>query len=82
MSAPIAVVLMGLIVGNRGSARPCPTRPGHRLFDFWEVVDDLLNLLLFGLIGLEMMALQLLGRAVSAAAALGIVIVLVARLSA
>ena len=29
-----------------------------RLFDFWEILDELLNLLLFGLIGLEMMALR------------------------
>ena len=30
-----------------------------RLFDFWDVLDDLLNLLLFGLIGLVMMSLTI-----------------------
>ena len=28
----------------------------ERLFGFWSVLDELLNLLLFGLIGLEMLA--------------------------
>jgi len=49
-----------------------------RLFGFWEVLDELMNLLLFGFIGLEMMALSFsLDQMVVAAA--GIVIVLAAR---
>ena len=79
VSAPIAVVLMGLIVGNRGKREAMSEQTRQRLFDFWEVLDELLNLLLFGLIGLEMMTLTL---SVSrfGAAAFGIVIVLAARL--
>ena len=78
VSAPIAVVLMGLIVGNRGRREAMSEQTRTRLFDFWEVLDDLLNLLLFGLIGLEMMTLSF-SLLQSAAAAFGIVIVLVAR---
>ena len=79
VSAPIAAVLMGLIVGNRGRREAMSEQTRTRLFDFWEVLDELLNLLLFGLIGLEMMTLSS-SVLQFAAAVLGIVIVLVARL--
>ena len=79
VSAPIAMVLMGLIVGNRGKREAMSDETQRRLFDFWAIVDELLNLLLFGLIGLEMMVLTFSG-AQAAAAALGILIVLAARL--
>ena len=57
ISAPIATVVMGLVVGNdsRKFATPSPTR--ERLFVFWELTDDLLNLLLFALVGLELTTL-------------------------
>ena len=79
VSAPIAVVLMGLIVGNRGKREAMSEQTRKRLFDFWEVVDELLNLLLFGLIGLEMMVLTF-STLQAAAAACAIAIVLAARL--
>ena len=79
LSAPIAVVLMGLIVGNRARREAMSDETQDRLFNFWEIVDELLNLLLFGLIGLEMIVLTFSGGQ-AAAAALGIVIVLAARL--
>jgi CPA1 family monovalent cation:H+ antiporter len=79
VSAPIAVVLMGLIVGNRGRKDAMSDETLKRLFGFWEVLDELMNLVLFGFIGLEMMTLTFsVDQAVVAAA--GIVIVLVARL--
>jgi len=79
VSAPIAVVLMGLIVGNRGKREAMSDQTEDRMFNFWQIVDELLNLLLFGLIGLEMIVLTFSG-VQAAAAALGIVIVLLARL--
>jgi CPA1 family monovalent cation:H+ antiporter len=79
VSAPIAVVLMGLIVGNRGKREAMSEETQRRLFEFWEIVDELLNLLLFGLIGLQMMALTF-SLVHAAAAAAAIVIVLAARL--
>jgi CPA1 family monovalent cation:H+ antiporter len=58
VSAPIAVVMMGLSVGNRGTWKVMAEETRQRLFVFWEVIDELLNLLLFGLIGLEIMTLE------------------------
>lgn len=78
VSAAIAVVLMGLFVGNRGKREAMSDRTQARLFDFWEIVDELLNLLLFGLIGLEMMVL-IFSWPQAAAATCAIVIVLAAR---
>ncbi|GAB3538055.1 sodium:proton antiporter [Noviherbaspirillum agri] len=57
VSAPIAVVVMGLITGNHGKQRAMSEVTQMRLFEFWEVLDELLNLVLFGLIGLEMVVL-------------------------
>lgn len=58
-SAPIAVVIMGLVVGNHGREFAMSERTRQHLFTFWSLVDELLNLSLFGLIGLEVIALSL-----------------------
>ena len=58
-SAPIAVVIMGLMVGNQGKEYAMSELTRQHLFSFWELIDELLNLLLFGLIGLEVIALSL-----------------------
>ncbi len=58
VSAPIAVVVMGLVIGNHGRRFAMSERTRARLFEFWEVIDDILNLVLFGLIGLEVIALS------------------------
>jgi CPA1 family monovalent cation:H+ antiporter len=79
VSAPIAVVLMGLIVGNHGKRAAMSEATRQRLFGFWEVLDELLNLLLFGLIGLAMLTLSFSIQQFLAALA-GIVIVVAARL--
>ena len=78
VSAPIAVVLMGLIVGNAGKRAAMSDETRERLFGFWEVLDELLNLMLFGLIGLAMLTLSF-SVAQGLAAVAGIVIVLLAR---
>ena len=58
VSAPIAVVIMGLIIGNQGKRFAMSERTRRRLFEFWEVIDEILNLVLFGLIGLNVIALS------------------------
>jgi len=45
VSAPIAVVVMGLIVGNHGKRFAMSERTRAQLFSFWELIDELLNLL-------------------------------------
>lgn len=57
VSAPLAVVAMGLVVGNHGATRHMSDKTREHLFSFWGLLDELLNLVLFGLIGLEVIAL-------------------------
>jgi CPA1 family monovalent cation:H+ antiporter len=57
-SAPIAVVVAGLVVGNPGRELAMEEQTRQNLFAFWELTDELLNLVLFGLIGLEVIALS------------------------
>lgn len=54
-------------------------RTRERLFGFWELVDDLLNLLLFALLGLELMALTASSRLPIGPALVALPIVLIAR---
>lgn len=58
VSAPLAVVVMGLVIGNLGR-QSMSTKTQEHLFSFWELLDELLNLVLFGLIGLEVIALTM-----------------------
>ena len=78
VSAPIAAVVMGLVVGSgRQYAMSELTR--ERLFMFWDLADDLLNLILFGLVGLELTALAGTIRDYLIPAAAALPIVLIAR---
>ncbi|MFZ0552706.1 MAG: sodium:proton antiporter [Steroidobacteraceae bacterium] len=78
VSAPIATVIMGLVVGSgREYAMSELTR--ERLFMFWELADDLLNLILFGLVGLELTALAGTVRSYLLPAVAALPIVLIAR---
>ncbi len=59
LSAPLAIVVAGLIVGNdtaRGSAMSDQTE--DYVDRFWEMVDMLMNAVLFVLIGLELLILR------------------------
>ncbi|MBK4737726.1 cation:proton antiporter [Noviherbaspirillum pedocola] len=76
VSAPIAVACMGLLVGNRAKEEAMSDKTRERLFGFWSVLDELLNLLLFGLIGLEMLLLPLSHPGIAAGA---VAVVLAAR---
>jgi Na+:H+ antiporter len=53
ISGPIAVVMTGLLIGNRNAERAITEKAGEHLFPFWAVVDEVLNSVLFLLIGLE-----------------------------
>lgn len=56
LSGPIAVVGAGLLVGDRALARTGAATEAY-LHDFWGLVDELLNALLFFLLGLEVLVL-------------------------
>lgn len=59
MSGPIAVVVAGLFLGNRGPQRAMSDVTQRYLFGFWTLVDEILNAVLFLLIGLEVLVLRL-----------------------
>ena len=54
VSGVIAVVVMGLWVGNYGRRDAMSIETRHTVENFWEVVDFIINSLLFLMIGLEM----------------------------
>jgi CPA1 family monovalent cation:H+ antiporter len=56
-SGPIAMVVSGLLIGNRGRALAMSERTCEHLDTFWELVDEILNAILFVLIGLEVLAI-------------------------
>jgi CPA1 family monovalent cation:H+ antiporter len=77
VSGPLVVVVAGLVVGNRGVKRMNDTTREH-LFSFWELLDEILNLVLFGLIGMMILALPI-GMDNVLAALIAIPVVLFAR---
>jgi CPA1 family monovalent cation:H+ antiporter len=66
VSAPICVVISGLIIGNQGREFAMSTKTREHLDSFWELVDELLNAVLFVLVGLEILTLSLSGQYVVA----------------
>jgi monovalent cation:H+ antiporter, CPA1 family len=52
-SGPIAMVIAGLLIGNQGTALAMSKKTKDHLEKFWELVDEILNSVLFMLIGLE-----------------------------
>lgn len=61
VSGPIAMVVAGLMIGNRGRAEAMTDVTRKHLDTFWTLVDELLNALLFVLIGLEVIILTFSG---------------------
>ena len=51
-SGPIAVVVIGLLIGNHGRRFAMSDTTREHLDSFWELIDELLNAILFVLIGL------------------------------
>lgn len=77
VSAPLATVVLGLVVGTRGVPVMSDTTREH-LFSFWELLDEILNLVLFGLIGILIVSLSF-GVPDLIAAAIAVPVVLVGR---
>ena len=81
LSGPLAMVVAGLMIGNQGRSFAMSEKTREHLDTFWELVDEILNAVLFLLIGLELLVLNLSGRAIAVGAIL-IVVVLAARFAA
>ena len=55
LSGPIAVVIAGLFIGNQGARFAMSENTRQHVFQFWELIDEILNSVLFLLIGLEVL---------------------------
>lgn len=62
VSGPLAMVVAGLLIGNHGRALAMSEQTREHLDTFWELVDELLNAVLFVLIGLEVLVLSFDGQ--------------------
>jgi CPA1 family monovalent cation:H+ antiporter len=58
MSGPIAMVVAGLFIGNQGAQFAMSETTREHLFHFWELMDEILNSVLFLLIGLEVLVVS------------------------
>jgi monovalent cation:H+ antiporter, CPA1 family len=55
MSGPIAMVVAGLFIGNQGVEHAMSDETRADVFTFWTLIDEILNSVLFLLIGLEVL---------------------------
>ncbi|MEJ2102371.1 MAG: sodium:proton antiporter [Desulfobacterales bacterium] len=58
-SGPLAIVAAGLLIGNHGRAFAMSETTRKNLDMFWELIDEILNAILFILIGIEVLVLEI-----------------------
>ena len=58
-SGPLAVVIAGLFIGNHGAKFAMSEHTREHVTTFWELIDEILNSVLFLLIGLEVLVVGL-----------------------
>jgi CPA1 family monovalent cation:H+ antiporter len=78
ISGPLAMVVTGLIIGNQGRALAMSDTTRRYLDMFWELLDEILNAVLFVLIGMEVLLISF-SLPVLVAGAVAIVVTLLAR---
>lgn len=59
ISGPLAMVVAGIFIGNRGRNFSMSPTTIHSLDTFWELVEEILNAALFLLIGLELLTIHI-----------------------
>jgi len=79
LSAPIAIVVAGLLIGNHGRQFAMSEKTREHLDTFWELIDEILNAVLFVLLGLEVLLIIPLSTNTSLLALIAIPIVLLSR---
>ena len=57
-SGPIAIVVAGLLIGNYGRRLAMSESTRRHLDEFWELIDEILNAVLFVWIGMEILILS------------------------
>lgn len=77
ISGPLAMVVAGLIIGNHGRAKAMSDTTRQNVDMFWELLDSILNAVLFVLIGLEVTLIDYTGNLLQA----GIVVIAVSLLA-
>lgn len=58
VSGPLAVIASGLLIGGHGRNYGMSEKSRKHLDIFWEILDEILNAILFTLIGLEILVLN------------------------
>ena len=79
LSGPLAMVMIGLMIGNHGRSMAMSDKTRHYVDLFWELIDEILNAILFVLIGLEVVMITFSSN-LFMAGGLTILITLLARL--
>ena len=64
LSGPIAVVIAGLLIGNKGTRLAMSEKTRDHVHKFWSLLDEIMNSALFLLIGFEVFALSISGNVV------------------
>ena len=59
VSGPLAMVVAGIITGNKVKEEVLSATSRDYLIKFWELIDEILNAVLFLLIGLEMLIIKI-----------------------
>ncbi len=79
VSGPLAMVMAGLIIGHRGRALAMSDKTRAHIDMFWELIDAIMNSVLFVLIGMQVILIAFPANVVAASAG-AILITLSARL--
>lgn len=58
ISGPLAMVAAGIIIGNQGKKLGMSAITAEYIDKFWELIDEILNAILFVLIGLELLLIK------------------------
>lgn len=58
VSGPLAMVAAGILIGNRGRIHAMSGNTWNYISGFWELIDEILNAVLFVLIGLELLVIS------------------------
>lgn len=58
VSGPIAIVVAGLVIGDLGRGVAMDARTREHVDAFWAMIDELLNIVLFLLLGLQVMTVK------------------------
>lgn len=58
VSGPLAMVTMGLFVGNKGRSAELENAAGEYVYKFWHLMDEAMNAILFILIGMQIIVIH------------------------